>query len=480
MLNNVEIPSFVKVGKIKNPPHPPISLVTTDIPGRAGSYYFGQNLGERTITVPLTIAADSMADFPAKKRALMSWLFYDEPKQLVLPDEPDKYYMAKVSGETDIDKLLHVGFGTITFVCPDPIAYGVAEKTANFIPGDTNPLQVVNNGDLDAYPQLHFEFTGNTTEFGIFSADDYIYFGQAANVDTQTAVTKRTKVLDDDCSSVAGYTAGVGVDGGTVAGTLASDGTKIRASDYGTGNTWHGPAGVKSLGQQIQDFTVQVECGFKAGYAYQVGRLEVYLLDINNAVIAKMAIRDSSVSLDNPYLEARAGNLSTGRVFVNYTGPVGSWKQFNGPIRLTRIGNRWEFSASRRDENGKLYKTFSYKFIDKDNLYNQKLAAIQVHFGAYGTRQAISTNYIEQIQVWNEKTPTSTEVPYVFESGDILDIDCSTGEIIKTSNGNQEEFYYAMDPGSNFIRLVRGINALSVYPSDIITNSYLKYRERWL
>jgi predicted phage tail component-like protein len=476
--NGIELPSFAQVVKIKNPPHPPISLTTSAIAGRPGSFYFGQNLGERTIDVSVVISADTKADLPAVKRALVDWLFYDAPMPLVLPSEPDKYYMAKVSGETDLDQLMNTGRGTITFICPDPFAYSTTDKTSNFVPG--NPLTVTNDGDLEVYPQLHFEFTGSTTEFAVMTPDEYIYFGQPANVDSQTTTTKRTKVLDDPCSSVASYTAGVGVDGGTVTGTLMSDGSAIKASDYGSGSQWHGPAGVKSLGQQIQDFTVQVEAGFKSGYPYQVGRLEVYLLDVNNAIIGKIAIRDSNVSMDNPYMEARAGNLSTGRQFVNYTGPVGHWKQFNGPIRLTRIGQKWEFSASRRDSNGNLYNTFTYAFIDKDNLYNQKLAGIQIHFGTYGTRSAVSTNYIEQIQVWNEKTLLSTEVPYIFEPGDMLDIDCASGTVTKTSNGNQESFYYQMDPASSFIRLEKGSNVLSVYPNDIITNSYVTFRERWL
>ncbi len=343
--NGIELPSFAKAGKIKNPPHPPISLITTAIAGRPGSYYFGQNLGEKTIEVPIIFSSSTKADLPDVKRALVDWLFYDEPKQLILPEETDKYYMAKVSGDTDLEQMMNTGWGTITFICPDPFAYGTTETTSNFVPG--NSLTVTNNGGLETYPQFHFEFTGNTTEFAIMSANEYLYFGQPASVDTQTPTTKRIKILDDDCSSVANYTAGIGVDGGVVAGTLISDGSSIKASDYGTGTQWHGPAGVKSLGQQIQDFSIQIEAGFKSGYSYQVGRLEVYLLDINNAVIGKIAIRDSDAGLDNPYMEARVGNSSTGRFFVNYTGPVGNWKQFNGPIRITRIGQRWEFSCSQ-------------------------------------------------------------------------------------------------------------------------------------
>lgn len=460
---------------------PPISLNTSTVPGRAGSFYFGQMLGDRVIEIPVFLVAESRQDLPAKIRELADWLFTDEPKPLILPHEPDKYYLAKVSEETNLEEFENTGRAdNIRFVCNDPHAYSAEVQLYAFTPNDPEPLEVLNSGGAEAFPRLHFEFTGSTTEFAIFCGEDFLYFGRPAQVDTETPTTKRTKILDDDCSSVASYTSGVSVDGGVITGSLISTGTVIRAGDYGSGTGWHGPAGIRDLGQQIQDFTIQIEVGFKAGYPYQVGRLELYLLDINNNIIGKMAIKDSSGKVDSPVMEARAGNATTGKFFVNYSGPAGHWRQFNGPMRLTRIGNRWEFSASRRDQNGRLYSTYSQSFIDADNQYQQKLAKIQVHFGQSASLPVVSTVYLDHIQVWNERTLLSTEVPYIFEPGDVLDIDCATGEIIKTSDGYQETFYGQLDPASTFIRLLKGTNQISVHPNDIIVNSYVEFRERWL
>ncbi|MBH8601191.1 distal tail protein Dit [Thermoactinomyces sp. CICC 23799] len=468
---------WLKINKITSSILPPMEQKLIQIPGRPGAYHAGKERGVRKETIVITILGDSQEDLAAKKRILADWLDTDTPQTFYYSYEPNKEYQAILDGETDMDKVVTDGQITLNFLIPDPYATGVEKVVSLDTKGDGTPYQegepipVTNAGSVPVFPTMRFEFTQPTTEFAIITEDRYMYFGQPAPVDTVTPAPERVRILLDDGSSLANYSSGISVDGGVIAGSFSSNGDIIRPADYGEGTAWHGPAAIRSLGQQLQDFTLQAEVAFKAGYPYQVGRLEIYLLDINNAIIGKIAIRDSTARVDNPYMEARAG---ASRQFVNYTGKPGRWSNFGGPIRITRKGKRWEFSASKRAANGKLYDTFSYSFYDKDSQYQQKLAGFQIHIGKYGTLSHISTVYIDRIEVWNENTYNPvTQVPYAFDTGDVLEINCATGEVLK----NNEPFF--PNPESEYIKIDPGSHSLVVSPQGIFQNSTLSFRERW-
>ena len=61
--NSIDIPAFVKVNDIKVSALPPVSQTTIKVNGKAGSYDFGNNLGERKIEVAVSILASSPSDF---------------------------------------------------------------------------------------------------------------------------------------------------------------------------------------------------------------------------------------------------------------------------------------------------------------------------------------------------------------------------------------------------------------------------------
>lgn len=649
--SSIEYPWLV-VNKIHSSILPPQENNLLEVQGREAQYHVGKKVGVRPERIDITILADSQEELAERKRILAQWLNSDTPQPFRYSFEPDKEYKAILDGESEMEKTVTDGNLTLTFIIPDPYAYGneitqrmyeatnplvlhtsydmdldanntgvadaftpttaagntvvyaiedqaqkmqvtastsssspylgsgftpaapgdqwgadmmikvpqvvggytmelgvvylnaantylsvqslvvVSTTTTDYVyvstnfataPANTAKIQVrlrsksaasgdmgtvyirelklykVNattpedgvdiniNNTVSVHPKLHYQFTANTTEFAIMQDDQYLYFGQPAEQGGQSdgssvgGTPQRTQILHDNGSSTSGYTSGIAVDGGTIPGTFTSNGSAIICNAYGddaTNPKWHGAAGVKTLGgaTEIQDFTLQAELAFKAGYPYQVGRIEIYLLSISNAVIGKMGIRDSSNKVDNPYLEARVGNSSTGKYFVNYTGKVGRWKNFGGPLRISRKGKVWEFSASKRNSKGILYDTFTYRYVDKDNTYQTKLAGIQIHIAKYGTIQPISTVYFDDIQIWNENTLNPViEIPYVFEIGDVLDIDNSSGEILK----NAESFYSTLDPTSQFLKLEQGTNNLKIFPRDV-TNAYLTYRERWL
>lgn len=478
--NGVDIPSFVLVKNIKTSILPPVSQNTVKIRGRAGSYDYGNTLGDREITLDIVIEASTPAELRSRVRELATWMYYEEPKELILLDEPDKYYMAKVTGDTDLSQMLSVGEGSISFICTDPYAYSVNETVVDFNPTDDTPVPVINNGNTSTFPKFEFTFTQDSTEFGIASDDQFIYFGTPPLVELPPPQVKSVTILDDPCDSIVGWTTGSGVDNGIVTGTIESSGTFIRQSglNYGSGPAWHGAAVVKMFpnGKQIQDFTIDVEAGFNPAKNQMVGRLEVYLLDANGNRIGKIAIKNTDTRYENPYIEARAGTAQSGKTFVNTNVKRGYYVDFLGLLRIQRIGKVWKILVGKRNSKNQLYNVYTAQYVDTSNQYNTKVAGIQLHFGAYASYSAVLSNYVTNIKVVEENVVIQPDAPpIIFKAGDVLEVDCSTGTILK----NGEPFYSELNLASTFISLKPGTNGISIAP-QITTNGKITYRERWL
>lgn len=160
--DNVEIPSFIKVKKLNVGVLPPITPIFITVPGRAGQYDIGDEIGAREITIEYTMLYDSFEDMREKMREFAAWLKPGQKKRLVLLDEPDKYYIAKVTGESSLDENYGAGEGSITFLCSDPYKYSeektqtidssrvaITEDNRNdWLAGSISNLEVTAGGDL--------------------------------------------------------------------------------------------------------------------------------------------------------------------------------------------------------------------------------------------------------------------------------------------------------------------------------------------
>lgn len=473
-LNDIASPDYLVIEKIDNQLLPDISIQSTKVPGRVGEINQGTELGIRAIEVTVGIIGTNKANLDDRERELTTWLFYDAPKKLQLPNN-SKYYLGQVS-DVKIENTLIFGRGTITFLCTDPLAYSATEKVIPFAPTDDNPIAIVNNGNQDAFPQISLTFNSSTTEFALVTDDQYFYMGQPAPVDSTTPTSQRTLVLQDQASSTTGWTAGILVDGGTISGGFLSDGNFIYPNSYGTGSTWHGPALVKSLGQEVQDFSLEYYINFKMTKPNQLGRIEIYLLDINNAVIGKMALVDATAKSKSGKVEARLGPLSGGKLLANSEIGKEFYTNMYGRLYLQRIGQKYTFQIGKLDSNYNFFGRWSTTFYDTANAFQKKLAAIQIHMGQYGTNAFIPTINMNEVRVWNEQTLTSSQVPYIFNAGDTLTVDSATGTIWK--NG-EPDFTLLGDLGSDFIKLKPGTTNLSI-TSPIVSSGSVTYRERWL
>ncbi|QGG47657.1 distal tail protein Dit [Heliorestis convoluta] len=188
--NNQDSTDFLIENKVRHSLLPQLEKRTLTVAGRPGFYDFGSRLGGREIQVDVTIKESSSLMLRQKARDIASWLYHQEVKPLLFSDEPDKHYFARVDGKTDIDEIVGLGQGTITFLCPDPFAYG-AIKT---VPLHAGPI--TNEGSYDTYPVITLQFQQATSQLRIRSGDKQVLLvhpfqqGQELVVDHNRAVVK--------------------------------------------------------------------------------------------------------------------------------------------------------------------------------------------------------------------------------------------------------------------------------------------------
>jgi predicted phage tail component-like protein len=470
-LNDVESPEWMVIEGIYNPLLPDITVSTIKVPGRTGVINQGTELGQRVIEVTVGIIGTTKDNLDDREREFTSWLFYPDPKKFVLPHN-DKYYLAQVV-DTDVKQTLVFGRGVIKFLCTDPAAYSQEETTVDIT---STPTAIINNGNMDAHPLIDVTFSQDSTEFGIITEDQYLYFGQPAPVDNTTPVPVKTSVFRDYCSSTAGWTAGIGVDNGTITGSITSDGNYFiqAGGDYGSGSAWHGGALVHTLGRQVQNFAVEYFIEFKPTAANQLGRMEIYLLDINNTVIGKLAVVDPSATSEMGRVECRVGTETGGKYLVRSEVGRGFYSNFYGRLFLQRIGQKYYFQVGKLTVPGYQYfGRYNYTWYDTANQFQTPLAGIQIHIGAFGTNPANPRMRINEIRVWDETNIVDGEVPIIFQAGDRLVIDSKTGQSFLNDDPIPINF------GSDYIHFKPGTTNLT-YTPPIIESGSITYREKWL
>jgi hypothetical protein len=67
-------------------------------------------------------------------------------------------------------------------------------------------------------------------------------------------------------------------------------------------------------------------------------------------------------------------------------------------------------------------------------------------------------------------------VPLIARAGDVLEIDNSTGAILK----NGVPFYQYLNPSSSYISLEKGANGIVISPADAFRNGKITFTEKSL
>ncbi len=202
---------------------PKITSRTITIPGRPGAYYTDSEYDMRQIRVEIVFLEKSLTDIRTKVRDIAAWLKPEVLKPLVFDDEPDKTYLAVLSEGSEIEEIVYTGKGEITFICPDPYAFGSEYNQVIEAPNPTFTRSSV------AYLSDGTQVAANTPRF------EQGKFGQAVMVEEGT-----TNLLTVNQSSVETDTTGFV----TLNSTISRD----------TVEHWVGGASLKCVTSNISAF----------------------------------------------------------------------------------------------------------------------------------------------------------------------------------------------------------------------------------
>lgn len=107
-----------------NPATPEFTQKTVSIPGRAGDWDFGHEIGTRSFNIPLKYLVNDKYERQRILNDLVAFLFdeYGKPitRKLYFDYEPDKYYNVKLASRIEPERLMFTNTFTLQFKADNP------------------------------------------------------------------------------------------------------------------------------------------------------------------------------------------------------------------------------------------------------------------------------------------------------------------------------------------------------------------------
>lgn len=160
--NGVDMPSFLKVKAVNTSLFPEINHNFKQVAGSKGVKEAGTTFGAKEIEIEFIIVVPKNKNLIQMERELSYWLMGNNFKTspLIISDEPDLFYMAKVKDATKVKDSIFTGDGTITFVIPSGIASSRFEKHGAVAGRE---IDIYYNGTAETFPVIEFTPTQNYT-----------------------------------------------------------------------------------------------------------------------------------------------------------------------------------------------------------------------------------------------------------------------------------------------------------------------------
>jgi predicted phage tail component-like protein len=441
---------------------------TQEVAGLDGLLESGEyTINEREITVKYKIFDITNEGFRRRFNQL-NGILTGSKKVLVFSDE-DAFFYATPSNNNVPEEESNTLIGSITFLCSDPYKYG-PEREHIITPGIN---EILNDGSAETSPIFQLEATKETPFIDIVTEDGYMRLGEVPAVD-DTVYNPYQILFEDYGSSVVGW-AKTTFDNGFSAiasdGEILSSGEVLYPQSYGTGgqSNWYGPAIARSVGEQVQDFEIRVSAHQVASVLSEVGRAELYALDVNNVPIARLAIVKAThgrVSTCECVIYDDAGNQYTDLLKID-TESVPNWTDFTGHVVFRREGQSLSsYAALTSGPLGREKEKRTGPFHDGQNRFQRKLASIAIVFQRFGTKPTLNRNRITYELAM--KISQQQGIKNIVQPGEFVEIDHNTSDI--RING---ETRLIKTFGSRFFDLKPGVNCITVEPSDALTGKIL-------
>lgn len=135
---------------LTNPPLPEITYQTQKIPLMTGVLGISKTHNARVIKATFQLNGKSAARNAQLAAALALWAESEATHKLILDEATDRFYRAILTETTEIDYSEAWPEVTLTFTCPNPYAFSIAEYSENV--GDA----IAYDGDVSVWPVIEF------------------------------------------------------------------------------------------------------------------------------------------------------------------------------------------------------------------------------------------------------------------------------------------------------------------------------------
>ncbi|MCU5085415.1 phage tail family protein [Bacillus cereus] len=483
--NRKRNPNVIPLQCKKRPAWAPLDRMFLEVPHYPGGRLLRTQTKMRKILVPIALLYDSAEEAEKLKEEIADWLVTDQPCELIFDDEKERTFLAVVDETLDLDQLVDLGEGTLTFICPMPYKLG-KEQTIDF-KKDANGLvaNVQNKGTVHSNPIIEIDITKPNTFldvwFGGVSLSDRDYFRIGMPLKTvETPVERNQRLIWDEMATTVGWSKVSSMEDGNPIGEMKSDKYQFYCSDFGTAvKGWHGAAVKKSIpGGPAQDFIMQAYVTCKSKKINEMGRVEIAILDENSKVLSKIAMNDLFWQAEQNFGTMVIGYDNkpgkTGLIYESGDYP-NTWNQYFGRLWIARTGNVWEAYISKflpgteKDDSERFAR-----WTDEKNYHMEKAAQIQISIMQFQDVPPVEAMSVSDLKFWKVNLNTKNTPPYIVDVGDKVVIDTENSHVtIEGKNAiNIKDIF------SNFPVINRGTNKLEIMPSDIGT-ARVKYRERF-
>ncbi|ELK47177.1 distal tail protein Dit [Halobacillus sp. BAB-2008] len=414
----------------------------------------GSTMSERSIIVRYKIEDATNEGFRNRYNRL-NHLLEGTKKKLVFTDE-QVYFYATLSDHEVPEEDSNTLIGTLTFLCSDPIKYG--EEDFAYLSGE-NATAVFVEGSANTKPIFELEVLNKITYAMVAKNDEeYMMVGKPYDVDNKP-FEKYETVLFDDASNLTGWaSANPGEINGTVAGEMKTNGYRFQTVDYGVGSSWHGPAIKQGLSSPISDFRVEAKVTFRNTEPEDIGRVEVYGLDVHGNQLFKLAMKDILGGKVQSFGEARVGGGVTNHFLIAESGDKGwEWNNFEGALRIEREGQQWKAYIAQIVDGIHKARRPSPIWTDHQGTFTADLAQVVVHTAQNATYQTPNQG-LDSIRV-EEINQQPSGIPYIAGPGDRLEFNHKTKEIFLNGELRKDLKHlgahpFLLPPGESFISLL--------------------------
>lgn len=127
--NDVSLPKWVAVTGVSFQTLPDLDVRKYRTARGIGEIDGGVRRGASIITLDVIIGKDKAENIHKQKDELKRWAKGNEwkPSRIIFDEEPDRFYLGRVSNNMEIDDLFTHGKTKIEFYCADPFKYNIKE-----------------------------------------------------------------------------------------------------------------------------------------------------------------------------------------------------------------------------------------------------------------------------------------------------------------------------------------------------------------